>query len=118
MPRKQRRLSDEAAEVLRLFLNAPERARFGLEIIRLARIRSGSLYPILHRFEARGLIVATWEDTDLAERARRRPRREYRLEPSQTGKAEKLYLEWEAATSRRQPSSAKAHPVHGPRIAT
>jgi PadR family transcriptional regulator, regulatory protein PadR len=103
--RKQRRLSDEAATVLRLFLDKPASERFGLEIIRLTGIRSGSLYPILHRFEERDLVVASWEDLDLAAEQRRRPRRRYRLNPDRGADAAALFDEWAVAQEarRRQP---------------
>jgi PadR family transcriptional regulator, regulatory protein PadR len=36
----------------------------------LLQVETGSLYPALHRLEARGLIEASWELSDLGKRAR------------------------------------------------
>jgi PadR family transcriptional regulator, regulatory protein PadR len=42
----------------------------------LLQVETGSLYPALHRMEAKGLIEATWELSDKGKRARY-----YRLTP-------------------------------------
>src|SRR5215471_2787867 len=42
----------------------------------LLKIERGSLYPALHRLEARGLIVSEWKSSDLNRRAKY-----YRLTP-------------------------------------
>lgn len=36
----------------------------------LLQVETGSLYPALHRLEARGLVVASWETSDLGKRAK------------------------------------------------
>jgi transcriptional regulator len=36
----------------------------------LLRVETGSLYPALHRLEARGWIEASWEKSDLGKRAK------------------------------------------------
>src|SRR6188472_1619152 len=36
----------------------------------LLQIETGALYPALHRLEARGWISATWDHSDLGQRAR------------------------------------------------
>jgi transcriptional regulator len=36
----------------------------------LLQVETGSLYPALHRLEARGLIAATWELSDKGKRAK------------------------------------------------
>jgi PadR family transcriptional regulator, regulatory protein PadR len=43
----------------------------------LLQVETGSLYPALHRLEARGLIAASWELSDKGKRARN-----YRLTPA------------------------------------
>jgi DNA-binding PadR family transcriptional regulator len=113
MSRKQRRLSDEAAAVLRLFVEESGRERFGLEIIKAASIKSGSLYPILHRFEERRLILAQWEDIETAALARRRPRRKYRLNPDQAEHARGLYEGWRAQAGAKQPAARRRTPRLG-----
>lgn len=105
---RRRRLSDEGAAVLQLFLEDPTRERFGLEIIRLTGIKSGSLYPILHRFEERELISARWEDVEVAAEQRRRPRRCYRFDLKQLRDAEELYRQWAEARPAQTARGASA----------
>jgi PadR family transcriptional regulator, regulatory protein PadR len=98
--RKPRRLSDEAAAVLDLFVSDPDRSAYGREIVEATEIRSGSLYPILHRLEAQGLLCATWEPLDDALAANRRPRCFYRLDPDDAERARSLLAEWRSARRR------------------
>ena len=51
---------------------------YGLEIGRVAGVRSGSLYPILDRLEESGMLASEWEDVDPHSAGRPR-RRHYRL---------------------------------------
>ena len=95
MTRKKRRLSDEAAAALLLFVSEPRRQRFGLDIIKETGLASGSLYPILHRFEQRRLLTSCWEDLDIAVAGSRRPRKLYKLDPSGAQAAEALLAEWQ-----------------------
>jgi PadR family transcriptional regulator, regulatory protein PadR len=104
--RKERRLSEHAARVLRLLLDQPEADFYGLEIIRLAEIASGSLYPLLRRFEERGLIVGAWEELEIAAIERRRPRRFYRLNPDAIDRAKTALAETQEAGPRRRPQTA------------
>lgn len=76
-----RRLSNETAAVLELFVLDPRREAFGRQIIQEIGIPSGVLYPILHRLEERGYLVSDWEALETAVEHRRRPRRIYRLDP-------------------------------------
>jgi len=101
--RKVRRLSDEAAAVLRVFTAEPSKERFGLELIRLAEIDSGSLYPILHRFEEREFLLGSWEDFTIATEEKRRPRRKYQLNPHMADRALDLLEEWRRARGAPAP---------------
>src|SRR5690349_7563815 len=60
------RLSHQSLRVLRAFLDAfneDVRAELaGAEVMRVARISSGTLYPILLRFEKAGLLESRWEE--------------------------------------------------------
>jgi PadR family transcriptional regulator PadR len=98
--RKRRRLSDTSAAVLALFLNEPERERFGLDILKDTGIPSGSLYPILHRMEREGLLIAKWEPLEDATSNGRRPRRLYRLDKFRADSASDALEEWRAAQRR------------------
>src|SRR4051812_21875800 len=60
------RLSHQGLRVLRAFLDAfneDVRAELaGAEVMRIARVSSGTLYPILLRFEKAGLFESRWEE--------------------------------------------------------
>lgn len=59
-------------------------------------IKAGSLYPLLHRLEADGLIEATWEsDTG-------RPRKWYTLSPQGQKTFRGAATDWQAAFARMQ----------------
>lgn len=55
---------------------------YGLDIIEHAELASGTVYPLLRRFERDGLVTSTWETPEEAFGNRRPQRRNYRLTPS------------------------------------
>jgi DNA-binding PadR family transcriptional regulator len=79
------RLSFQSLKVLRVFLVAATsdvRAELaGADIMHAATISSGTLYPILLRFERLGILTSQWETGSPAELGRPR-RRFYRLTSS------------------------------------
>ena len=81
MPSKVR-LSHQSLRVLRAFLDAfneDVRAEMaGAELMRVARVSSGTLYPILLRFEKAGLLESRWEE-ETPESLGRPRRRFYRM---------------------------------------
>ncbi|TQS29111.1 PadR family transcriptional regulator [Microbispora sp. KK1-11] len=66
--------------VLRALLEDPTREMYGLEICGAAGLPSGTIHPILARFEGIGWLESRWEDLDPSEEGRPR-RRYYRLTP-------------------------------------
>jgi PadR family transcriptional regulator PadR len=52
---------------------------FGMDIIEHTGLASGTVYPILRRFERDGLVESTWETPEQAFGNRRPQRRNYRL---------------------------------------
>src|SRR4051794_22590499 len=72
------RLSGPALKVLKLFIVEPLQSRSGAELSRRAVIGSGTLYPLLARFEEAGWLKSEWEQIDPADVGRPR-RRLYRL---------------------------------------
>lgn len=50
--------------------------RYGFEIMDFTGLASGTVYPILRRFEELGLATSHWEDSQQAH-PERRPRRRY-----------------------------------------
>ncbi|MEI9849511.1 MAG: PadR family transcriptional regulator [Sphingomonas sp.] len=74
---RNRALSESARIVLALLAEAGEERRHGYELARLAGIKSGTLYPLLIRLEARGYLDAEWQ----AAAPGQPPRHAYRLTP-------------------------------------
>jgi PadR family transcriptional regulator PadR len=76
------RLSHQSLRVLRAFVDAfseDVRAEMaGAELMRVARVSSGTLYPILLRFEKAGLLESRWEEATPESLGRPR-RRFYRM---------------------------------------
>lgn len=54
---------------------------FGLDIIEHIGLPSGTVYPLLRRFERSGLVISAWETPERAFGNRRPQRRNYRLTP-------------------------------------
>jgi len=55
------RLTHQSLKVLKLFSDNPQRRWVGIDIMRGLRMASGTLYPILLRFETHGLLTSEWE---------------------------------------------------------
>jgi PadR family transcriptional regulator, regulatory protein PadR len=69
------RLSAPGLRVLRLFLEGPLEGKSGAQISRAAKVGSGTLYPLLARWERAGWVTSEWEDVDPSEVGR--PRRRF-----------------------------------------
>ena len=52
-------------------------------------IDEGTLYPLLRRLEAQGLLVSEWREED------KRTKRFYRLSPAGKGVLKELLVEWQ-----------------------
>jgi DNA-binding PadR family transcriptional regulator len=64
--------------VLRVFLEDPQAERYGYDLMKAAKLPSGTLYPMLARLQADGLVSSEWEEPR-ADAGGRPPRRYYRL---------------------------------------
>jgi hypothetical protein len=64
-------LSPNAARLLALFVAQPERKFYGYELMQATGIKSGSLYPVLGRFESLGWLVGSMEESPGGRPARR-----------------------------------------------
>ncbi len=58
------RLSYQSIKVLNTFLGAPAKELAGADVISGLDIPSGTLYPILSRFEEAGWLTSRWEKGD------------------------------------------------------
>jgi PadR family transcriptional regulator PadR len=72
------RLSRPALKMLKFFIEKPLEGKSGAEISRALGISSGTLYPLLARFENVGWLTSEWEFVDPVEVGRPR-RRFYKL---------------------------------------
>ncbi|MEV0002966.1 PadR family transcriptional regulator [Micromonospora sp. NPDC050980] len=64
--------------MLSALLAEPDAPRYGLDLMRLTGLPSGTLYPVLHRLRSAAWLAADWEDVDPVA-AGRPARRYYRL---------------------------------------
>ncbi|GIG59860.1 hypothetical protein Lfu02_42320 [Longispora fulva] len=72
------RITTAVVKVLAAFLADPTADRYGLDLIHVTGLPSGTLYPILVRLQRAGWVDAAWEQVDPSE-AGRPPRRYYQL---------------------------------------
>ena len=56
--------------------------RHGFDVIDATGLRSGTVYPLLRRFEDGGLVRSEWEDVEVARAENRPPRKYYELTDS------------------------------------
>ena len=61
-----------------MFLEDPAAARYGYELMKAAKIQSGTLYPMLARLAEDGLVVSEWEPHQ-EQTGGRPPRKWYKL---------------------------------------
>ena len=71
--------SPHARTVLAVLLDAGSQWSHGYELVRLADVKSGTLYPLLIRLEAQGYLEAEWQQPAGGGRP---PRHAYRLTAS------------------------------------
>ena len=82
--------------ILRTLLRGPSHGHAIAKHIRrttedLLQVETGSLYPALHRLEARGYLAASWELSDKGKRARY-----YRITPKGRRQMASEHSKWEA----------------------
>lgn len=80
------RMSRQTLQVLSCMLDDPLTPWFGLELTRAAKLKSGTIYPILARLEHAGWLESRWEAEDASSLGRPR-RRLYRLTGLGEGRA-------------------------------
>lgn len=95
--------------VLRALLAEPGQEMYGLQICAAARLPSGTIHPILARFEGLGWLESRWEDASPHEEGRPR-RRYYRL--TKDG-AEQARVALAQATSSVSTLGLRIRPVGG-----
>lgn len=73
---RDRDLSPQAWTLLEFLAEKPNEWGYGYDIVRFSGIKSGTLYPLLKRLEAKGLLEAQWQPPQTPGRP---PRHAYRL---------------------------------------
>jgi DNA-binding PadR family transcriptional regulator len=105
------RLTATLERVLRAFVNGLGSEQYGYILMREARIKSGTLYPILARLEADGLVSSQWGERP----ADGKPARKYyKLTPRGTEVARQLLAEVDAENRATRAVDA----VRAPKTAT
>jgi PadR family transcriptional regulator PadR len=110
------RVTIAVASVLRAFLDEPQQARYGYELMKQTGFPSGKLYPILDRLEKAGWLDRTREAIDPV--AQGRPARVlYRMTPTgvRTGHIELAHLSEQFRPSPRPFGQGTVVPVAGAR---
>jgi PadR family transcriptional regulator len=69
---REPRMTLPTLRVLKVLLEDPSAERYGLDLARVTKLPTGSLYPILIRLEKAGWLVSHWEETYPEVRPRRR----------------------------------------------
>ncbi|MEU0036128.1 PadR family transcriptional regulator [Streptomyces sp. NPDC006333] len=84
------KLTPAVVRILQALLAAPQAPHYGMQLIREARVSSGSLYPALARLERAGWIVGADEGID--PRKEGRPARRYYTMTGEGARAAHLEL--------------------------
>ncbi len=96
------RITGPLERVLRAFLTDPAAPRYGYDLMKAARLQSGTLYPLLARLEQQRLVASAWETP---QQHGQRPRKYYRL----TGEGIRVArLELAEASARHRSVAARA----------
>jgi PadR family transcriptional regulator, regulatory protein PadR len=95
-------MTAQLERVLGAFLADPAAPRYGYDLMKAARLQSGTLYPLLARLEREKLVVSAWETP---REEGQRPRKYYQLtgEGIRTARLELVH-----AAARRQRTTARA----------
>jgi PadR family transcriptional regulator, regulatory protein PadR len=109
-------MTETQERVFRAFLEDLTAPRYGYDLMRAAKVQSGTLYPMLARWAEDGLIESHWETAANAERAGRPPRKFYQL-TGEGVRVARLELAERDATRRAvvagQPGSRSLRPAGG-----
>ena len=101
-------MTGPAERVLGAFLADPSAPRYGYDLMKAARLQSGTLYPLLARLEREKLVASEWETP---QQEGQRPRKYYQL-TAEGVRVARLEL---ARVSARRPraSTRPGRPVPG-----
>jgi PadR family transcriptional regulator, regulatory protein PadR len=98
------KLTGPLERVLRVFLADVSARHYGYDLMKAARLPSGTLYPMLARLEDEGLVSSEWEPR-AEDGAGRPPRKYYRL-TGEGARVARLQLAQAAPAGRRAAARA------------
>lgn len=107
------KLTGPLERVLRVFLADLSARQYGYELMKAAKLPSGTLYPMLARLEAEGLVTSQWEPQP--QDAGGRPPRKYYQLTGEGARVARLELAQAFKATRRithdtgRPATGSAH---------
>jgi PadR family transcriptional regulator, regulatory protein PadR len=104
------KLTGPLERVLRVLLADPAALHYGYDLMKAARLPSGTLYPMLARLQQEGLVDSEWED-QRPDAGGRPPRKYYRL-TAEGARVARLELA-HASAAPRSTRSVAPRPAHG-----
>ncbi|MFC4150598.1 PadR family transcriptional regulator [Micromonospora mangrovi] len=107
------RMTVPVAKVLSALLADPDSERYGLDLMKLTGLPSGTLYPVLQRLREAGWLTADWEEVEPT--AVGRPaRRYYRLTAQGVRDARQALAELRALDPGGRPAPGGVAPKGAP----
>jgi PadR family transcriptional regulator, regulatory protein PadR len=104
------KLTGPLERVLKVLVADPTRPHYGYDLMKAARLPSGTLYPMLARLQQEGLVDSEWEDPR-PDAGGRPPRKYYQL-TAEGARVARLELA-RAPAARGRARHVAARPAHG-----
>jgi DNA-binding PadR family transcriptional regulator len=104
------KLTGPLERVLRVLTADPSAQHYGYDLMKAARLPSGTLYPMLARLQHEGLVQSQWE-VQREDAGGRPPRKYYRL-TAEGVRVARLELAHTSARPRRAAPGAAVRPAH------
>ena len=103
------KLTGPLERVLRVLTADPSAQHYGYDLMKAARLPSGTLYPMLARLEQEGLVQSEWE-AQREDAGGRPPRKYYRL-TAEGVRVARLELAYASAQAQHAAQGTAARPV-------
>src|SRR3954466_10953418 len=84
------KMTIQTGMILEEMIKNPTEAMYGLELMNVINLKSGTVYQILARLEQAGWLTSKWEDPAVHELEKRPRRRMYHLTPDGIEHARRL----------------------------
>jgi PadR family transcriptional regulator, regulatory protein PadR len=105
------KLTRPLERVLRVLTADPSAQHYGYDLMKAAKLPSGTLYPMLARLEQDGLVESEWE-AQRTDAGGRPPRKYYRL-TAEGARIARLELAQASAEVDHRAVPGSARPAHG-----